>query len=875
MSVLAAVMLVALLAGQARAEACYSAVKDIPATCTGGSITSDTSSGTCRTITCQGQGHSLTAKACDKPDVGTKQYFEMYKQASVGTGLLEICIGQGNCIKENGYDKSPNYPICTGPSQPVCGDGVVNDGTLRILRYEGYDASERTAHFKYIAGNSDIYVPLTGDDGYSAFGDFVIGGDSYRVLVSPLWFEDAAAIVYVRSYQNTSLGGSFVRVEVGQQFYLTKGPESCDAGATLPPGFTCVQGCTILETAPLCPFRVPYLEGQTRTYNAGPGPSGKSYETTLVFVSNPGQPENAKLSVNGMLSPSLSEGQAFNFGNGAFASMLQITQQAEGKDSGIGGAFVCLNLTPENQSSTCFSSVKDIPASCTGGTVTQDTMGGTCRTLVCTNGGSSLKVLACDKPDQGAKQFFEMYKQQKVGSAVSKICIGETCIEGNGYAKSPNFPICTGSQTQTATVIVNPSVTPPSEPFTVAKPSVDHNVVVQCQTSFVPDEFVWNFGDGTTRAKNAGTVQGSLFWSYYAHTYANNGTYNITCTAKKGSTVAQGSALATIKTEATPAEIAATLDSDTNYDPFVFRPLTKQIQGSTFRFGGYSVGLPRNPDQSGQSGFWLFDLHGTSSGTLRNDFTSNHPSILNITFPEPGTYSSFVIAGIESVAYRPSLYILGIDFGGCSNSRSVCVGSDGEVNLTVPDLGTRSFFGIETEQTEPLTYNVRCVSYASDAGMRSSLAFYNASGHIIGGTQVEGNAWASNTFPRPGTYEIVCLQDLMSNGGLRQEYRKTLEVTGEPPGGTCVSSVKDALASCTGGSITQDSVSGACRTLTCANGAENLKVLACDKPDVGAKQFFEMYKQSQAGSAVSKICLGSTCIEDNGYAKSQNFPICA
>jgi hypothetical protein len=48
-----------------------------------------------------------------------------------------------------------------------------------------------------------------------------------------------------------------------------------------------------------------------------------------------------------------------------------------------------------------------------------------------------------------------------------------------------------------------------------------------------------------------------------------------------------------------------------------------------------------------------------------------------------------------------------------------------------------------------------------------------------------------------------------------------------------------------------------------------MKILACDKTG-----FFEMYKQGQMGTLVSKICIGNTCIKDNGYAKSSSYPIC-
>lgn len=97
---------------------------------------------------------------------------------------------------------------------------------------------------------------------------------------------------------------------------------------------------------------------------------------------------------------------------------------------------------PANTTSSqvCFSSVKDIPASCTGGSIVQDSYNG-CRTLICSNGGNFLRVLVCNKPDGSIPQFFEMYRQAFAGS-IPKICIGSYCIQLNGYAKSNSYPVC-------------------------------------------------------------------------------------------------------------------------------------------------------------------------------------------------------------------------------------------------------------------------------------------------------------------------------------------------------------------------------------------------------------------------------------------------
>ncbi len=50
-----------------------------------------------------------------------------------------------------------------------------------------------------------------------------------------------------------------------------------------------------------------------------------------------------------------------------------------------------------------------------------------------------------------------------------------------------------------------------------------------------------------------------------------------------------------------------------------------------------------------------------------------------------------------------------------------------------------------------------------------------------------------------------------------------------------------------------------------------MKVSACDKPDGQSAQYFELYKQSQSGSAVSQVCLGGSCVGSSGYAKSAQY----
>jgi hypothetical protein len=135
-------------------------------------------------------------------------------------------------------------------------------------------------------------------------------------------------------------------------------------------------------------------------------------------------------------------------------------------------------------SQTCWQSTQlaNIPATCEGGTITTDTISG-CRTIMCESSSSRMKVMACNKELNGEK-YFEIYKQEYVGSAIKKVCIGSTCLESNwGYTKSPNYPICTQTTSQTNNqILATPQWIEPSEGKSDVDPTDFHIHVFPPQT---------------------------------------------------------------------------------------------------------------------------------------------------------------------------------------------------------------------------------------------------------------------------------------------------------------------------------------------------------------------------------------------------------
>jgi hypothetical protein len=366
---------------------------------------------------------------------------------------------------------------------------------------------------------------------------------------------------------------------------------------------------------------------------------------------------------------------------------------------GILIALAVLMAAASARADVCYIDVSRLTPQCVGGDLTADNFVDGCREFTCTNGTSGMLVKACDEPAASTNPtYFELYKLSAVGQQMD-LCLAGTCLNGNGFARSQNYSACTPQNTSAAQVQFIRSV--PNE-FGIPNRlniSVDQNALFFCNASFVPAEFHWDFGDGRTAVKNFSTVKSTDFWNYYYHTYLNNGTYTVTCTAINGTQVAQGQATVTIRTDATPQEIAATLPAkDTDvFNPYVFRPVAQQINGSTYRVGSYSIGLPRAPDNSGQESGWNvnFPLVSNIIGTGSN--------IMTLTFPQPGTYTFTPAPGINDGMLAPDLYNTGVFVRGCSSIFTTCMSSSGFTNITVPNLGTRTTFGIQAVQVAPNT----------------------------------------------------------------------------------------------------------------------------------------------------------------------------
>ena len=87
-----------------------------------------------------------------------------------------------------------------------------------------------------------------------------------------------------------------------------------------------------------------------------------------------------------------------------------------------------------------------------------------------------------------------------------------------------------------------------------------------------------------------------------------------------------------------------------------------------------------------------------------------------------------------------------------------------------------------------------------------------------------------------------------------------------------INTVREISVNCSNAAIIQDTILGNCRTIVCSNGTNTMQVKGCDKQALTIK-FFELYRQNFIGVPFS-VCFGNTCVKNNGFAKSGNYPIC-
>lgn len=123
-----------------------------------------------------------------------------------------------------------------------------------------------------------------------------------------------------------------------------------------------------------------------------------------------------------------------------------VNQESEECDGLAPEGYVCAEqcvLEPVKEVAVCAEDLCSLEASCSD-EVTYDDCRYTpegerinCRVVVC-GSDQQFMVKACEKPVEGPKEYFELYPMSE-NLAGYEICIGDTCIDDEGYVRSPDY----------------------------------------------------------------------------------------------------------------------------------------------------------------------------------------------------------------------------------------------------------------------------------------------------------------------------------------------------------------------------------------------------------------------------------------------------
>jgi hypothetical protein len=577
---------------------------------------------------------------------------------------------------------------------------------------------------------------------------------------------------------------------------------------------------------------------------------------------------------------------------------------------------------------TCVSSVISLQAACIGGTFTQDVKGGSCRTLVCGQKASGLQVLACNKPDGKNSKFFEMYKQSG-NPAGLEICLGQTCISKNGYIRSPEFPICFDEEvSEPATGSLKVNSIPNLVNFFI-------NGISSGQTSFSGELNIHNLSPGSYNVKSNKegyfnkseqvSVTAGLTTDYSVNlspiqnknSTENEIIYNATLTITKivindnngtmnfnqfqlllnGSSITSGipiiiqpgsylvsevtnenytssysgnctdNGMITLSQNDSKSCIVTNDDiliNETNYTENTSKEDNLSESNLTQCFSDVNDMVPTcnggTISKDSSSGACRTLICGDGTGSLKV-FSCNKPDGKIPVFFEMYRQSANN-AGIEICLGGECMKNMGYskskNFPICVTTKYAGANNTNDSAITPEPSGEAQNASINIT-TNPIDSNV----YINNA--------------LRGITDLLGNLLIQNL--AAGNYNLKVSKinhtDYIQSVSLSEGMNLSLNITLQHVQvEACHNNVQSFPLSCDGGIISAFSSGGSCRTFTCTNKEDSMRILACNKPDSVTPKYFEMYKQLHIGPTQFEMCIGQTCIRDRGYQKSEEFPIC-
>lgn len=893
---------------------CYASVENIPATCNGGTITIDNFDG-CRHLTCEASGKSLKVLACEKPDSGVKQFFEMYKQSSVGSGL-EICLGETCVSSSDGYDKSSNFPICLEGGGNGTGGGDPGEG----------EAPDAPTWLEPLPGTSDVHpgdfhiqvFPMTGGGGYNHIAsDFEVWDVATNQKV---WTNDHETVVplhvhpadgvFVGAFAGKSQLNYNTDYKVRARFYTdvptsNVGPwsewsnfKTVEEPDVTPSGFIwdAMEGYTVdlvasgitmpvnIDMAPELYSHLPSNERPLLYVTQLYGQIGMvkkngefvQYATDLLNYDSFGAiPGAGETGVTGIyvdeVTGDLFVSMVYNTPQGLKGKVDRFITNMDGDGyTSVVNILSDIPVSPSHQ-------VQDITrgpdgklylntgdANNVGGSADPNTLSG--KVLRFNDDGS----IPADNPKPGSYVYASGFRNPF--GAGWRPGANEMYVSENGPDEDDALK----------------KITPGGFHGWCCDTSA--NAWKHYAETSVPTQIDFNAGGNVFPANTVGYMYVTQAGPTYVAGGTTHGKRIVEYTFNADGSMKTEKDLIRYTGEGYGAPIGLVFGNDGLYftdlygeDGFVG---VGESKGNIFRVRpGVQTGPPIDVSNEfsaviapapwfpqGLNMVWYCNANG-GSGQFKYDFhfgDGNHQygvSNDNVyyTYPANGTYEAYCtvhdLANGESVNSPATTFVLGN--GGQSSDTTPPAISGGQPSGVLPSGTTNAVMSVNTNE------NAQC-KYSNNAGQNfASMTAFSTSGGMAHSAQLTGL-----TNGQSYTKYVKC-EDGSGNVNAN-DYVISFSVAssgGGEPGGQCYASVENIPASCEGGTIISDTFDG-CRHIQCEASGKSLHVLACNKPDTGSAQFFEMYKQSSTGNGL-KVCLGETCVSSSdGYDKSDEFPIC-
>jgi hypothetical protein len=899
------------LAALASADTCYSNVQSLPASCEGGTLTQDTMSGGCRILTCSNGANSISAKACDKPTSTNPTSFEMYRTGSSGSAP-KVCL-DGACIQNNGFD-SRTYPVCVATPPPVedtCYAGVRNlqaicqggtltsdtwDGCRNLVCSSGSNTIQVKACDKPAATPQyfEMYKQSGAGNGIGfCLGDvcFANTQDTFEQsqpqeacfsslsegLISYYPFNGNTQDAH-GSFDASNVGAMQVAGKLGGAYRFDQRTDYLDISNSFPQVDEITISYWVRTTDP----------GDNLAMGREGGKNGwmisrhnsfaetwftygtRVFEGKLNFATENNGQQSQYMNGSTTISTGTWKHIVVTYDGSVKRAYVDGVLDVSAPFSGLyyGGNFPTRVGQPDETWSDYRSFLGDI-----------DELAIWDRALneleiseLYNNGAGKAYPFAQEPPkiitddlaayysfdttDSGA--IFDLdytdrtyYDGMNFGATTSEAAIVRRSLyfDGSDYATVPAE--LTNSLSE-GTIALWVKFDDEADNRNIFGKGVNSGGIgLRSQYAVQLDDVYFILGYGDVRAETNYNPD-MTSWHYLVHTWDGS---------TKKLYVDGVERISAPQTDNTPSAGDLYLGAN-GFHSFEW------LKGNMDELGIWQRALTKEEVD------FLYN-NGKGNAYPFSSLEADSTRILSIAEP-PNRYGAPIVpsywiaqnfilntsAQIDSVAVwlektgNPiGSAIVRLETSNNGNPSGTLVHPAASISIPVGEITSgkikRSF-----SQAIPLSANteyfvvIRQVPTTASDYIAAGVDLNNPDPNTVRHTTTDGTNWIETSY---------------------QDVSFSLYAT---QGSVCYTNVQSIPATCTGGTITTDQKGGACRTITCTNGADSMRVQACDKPSSTSPAYFELYKQSVVGTSVKEVCVGSTCVSTSGFAKSTNYPIC-